>query len=300
MDALPLVSIVTPTYNQAQFLAQTIESVLAQDYPYIEYIVLDDGSTDYTSTVLQQYAGRIRAAWHPNMGQARTLNKGWGMARGSLIGYLSSDDLLEKSAVSILVAALAEQPEAVVAYCDFNLVDANGHWMRTAVTENFDHLRLCVDLVCQPGPGALFRRSMFELAGGWSDQLRQVPDFEFWLRASRYGVFIRVPHVLACYRVHADSASVRSVSAELSNEIVKVMAGYWGTQSGANASLSFANAHLIAAKSHAQSGRPWSSLQEWLAAIRNCPPLLVQRKSWLMLASGFLRRFVYRLQGVLR
>lgn len=300
MDTLPLVSIVTPTYNQAQFLAKTIESVLAQDYPHIEYIVLDDGSTDHTSTVLQKYAGRIRAAWHPNMGQARTLNKGWSMARGSLIGYLSSDDLLEKSAVSILVAALSEQPHAVVAYCDFNLVDANGHWIRTLVTEDFDRLRLTVDLVCQPGPGALFRRSMFELAGGWSDGLRQVPDFEFWLRASRYGLFIRVPHILACYRIHADSATLRSVSAELSNEIVTVMAGYWGAQSGADASRSVGNAYLIAARFHAQSGRPWSSMRAWLAAIRSYPALLVQRKSWLMVAAGLLRRFVYRLQGVLR
>ena len=82
MDSLPLVSTVMPAYKQAQYLAQTIESVLAKDYPRIEYIVLDDGSTDRISAVLQQYAGRIRAAWHPNLAQARTLNKGWGMARG--------------------------------------------------------------------------------------------------------------------------------------------------------------------------------------------------------------------------
>lgn len=296
----PLVSIVTPTYNQAQYLAETIESVLAQDYPHIEYIVLDDGSTDHTAVVLQRFAGRIRCERHANMGQSGTLNKGWSMARGALLGYLSSDDRLERGAVRALVKVLGESPQAVVAYCDFNLIDANGRSMRTFRTEEFDALRLGVDLVCQPGPGAIFRRSMFERAGGWSDHLRQVPDFEFWLRASRYGVFVRIPQVLADYRIHADSGSVRSVPMELSNEIVEVMERYWGSESGASASRSLANAHLIAAKSHAQSGRPWSGMRAWLTAMRKCPSLLAQRKSWSMLASGFLRRFSYRLQGVLR
>ena len=103
MQNLPLVSIVTPTYNQAEYLAETIESVLAQDYPNIEYIVLDDGSTDSTPEVLNRYSGRVRWERHDNMGQARTLNKGWAMSRGEFIGYLSSDDLLLPDAISKLV-----------------------------------------------------------------------------------------------------------------------------------------------------------------------------------------------------
>ena len=92
MQQFPLVSIVTPTYNQAQYLAETIDSVLEQDYPNVEYIVLDDGSTDDTSSVLERYNGLIRHERHANMGQARTLNCGWAMTNGQIIGYLSSDD----------------------------------------------------------------------------------------------------------------------------------------------------------------------------------------------------------------
>ena len=79
---LPLVTIVTPTYNQADYLAETIDSVLAQDYPNIEYIVIDDGSTDHTMEVLKQYEGRIHWERQSNMGQAATLNQGWAMAKG--------------------------------------------------------------------------------------------------------------------------------------------------------------------------------------------------------------------------
>src|SRR5207247_391526 len=93
-NTYPLVSIVTPAYNQAEYLAETIESVLAQDYPNLEYIVLDDGSTDHTREVLKKYDGKLRWESHKNMGQARTLNEGWRKANGVYIGYLSSDDIL--------------------------------------------------------------------------------------------------------------------------------------------------------------------------------------------------------------
>src|SRR6185436_16378340 len=122
----PLVSIVTPTYNQAEFLAATLDSMLGQDYPNIEYIVLDDGSTDNTPEVLARYNGRVNWERQANMGQSRTLNKAWAQARGEYLGYLSSDDLLLPHAISTLVKTLQSQPDAVVAYCDFDLIDGNG------------------------------------------------------------------------------------------------------------------------------------------------------------------------------
>ena len=122
----PTVSIVTPAYNQADYLAETIDSVLAQDYPNLEYLVLDDGSTDTTPEVLQRYDGRLNWERHANMGQSSTLNKGWSQARGTYLGYLSSDDRLLPHAVSRLVDALDSHPEVSVVYCDFNLIDKHG------------------------------------------------------------------------------------------------------------------------------------------------------------------------------
>lgn len=295
-NTYPLVSIVTPAYNQAEYLAETIDSVLAQDYPNIEYIVLDDGSTDETPAVLQRYDGRVRHERHPNMGQANTLNRGWEMARGSLIGYLSSDDRLEPNAISKLVKAMSERPDAAVAYCDFQLIDAQGRGFRTVQAEEFSQERLCVDLVCQPGPGALFRREVFDRTGGWAGHLRHVPDFEFWLRASRLGPFVRVPHVISHYRIHEGSASFRPTTAERSMEIVKVMSAYWGGETGSQVQRSLATAYLIAAKSHAQSGRFGSAIHCAMQAVKFNRRLVFRFSFWRAMLSGMLRRFIYKLR----
>jgi glycosyltransferase involved in cell wall biosynthesis len=293
---LPWVTLVTPAYNQAEYLAQTIESVLAQDYARLEYIVLDDGSTDDTPAVMALYADRIRCERQTNMGQARSLNRGWRMARGSLVGYLSSDDTLEPRAIRMLVDALAAHPQAMVAYGDFRLMDATGRPFRTVQTEDFDADRLRVDLVCQPGPGALFRRRLLDDCGGWNDSLRQVPDFEFWLRASMIGGFVRVPEVLANYRIHESSASFRPTTPERSVEIVGVMDAHWRGHHGAIVDRSLATAHLIAAKSHVQSGRFVACASHWLQAVQRRPATLVSASAWRMLLSGALRRLTHRLR----
>ena len=190
--------------------------------------------------------------------------------------------------------ALIDHSNAVVAYCDFELIDATGRTFRTVCAEDYDSNRLQVDLVCQPGPGALFHRSVFDQTGGWAEHLRQVPDFEFWLRASRFGPFIRVPQVLAGYRVHDGSASFSATTADRSMEIVGVMAAHWHGQVGPKVNASKAAAHLLAAKSHAQSGRLASTLSEWISAICYKPGALLSVAAWRMLLSGLLRRATYK------
>ena len=260
---MPRVTLITPAYNQADFLAETIDSVHKQDYANLEYIVLDDGSTDDTQAVLARYSGRLQFQRHHNQGQAATLNRGWAMASGELLGYLSSDDRLVPGAISSLVRALAERPDAMVAYGDFKLIDANGNAYRSVQAEDFDLKRLTIDLVCQPGPGALFRRSAFEALGGWSESLRQTPDFEFWLRVSRLGPFVRVPEPLADYRVHEGSASFAVTLPERSDEVVHVMERYWVETNSSHSRRSIAKAHMVAAKSHGQSGRIAKAVQHW-------------------------------------
>jgi glycosyltransferase involved in cell wall biosynthesis len=294
---LPWVTLVTPAYNQSEFLAETIDSVLAQDYPKLEYIVLDDGSTDATPDVLSRYDGRISHDRHSNIGQSRTLNRGWSMARGSLIGYLSSDDLLEPSAVSRLVTALQANPDAAVAYVDYKLIDAKSRSFREIKAEDFDARRLCVDLVCQPGPGTLMRRKVFDQTGGWSPRFQQVPDFEFWLRASRFGRFIRIPEQLARYRIHEGSATFRAMTQERSVEIIEVMAHYWQASNTRDAKQSVANAHLIAAKNSVQAGRVTQALAHWFSACQLRPAIVILPRVWRMLLSGYLRRFAFSLFG---
>lgn len=297
---LPRVTLVTPAYNQAEYLGETIDSVLAQDYPNLEYIVLDDGSTDNTPEVMAGFSKRLRSTRHENIGQASTLNRGWAMAQGELLGYISSDDRLAPHAVSKLVESLVGQPQAVVAYGDFDIIDSRGRRVRTVRTEEFDVDRLAVDIVCQPGAGALFRRDVFQHSGGWSAHLRQVPDYEFWLRASRSGPFVHVPEVLAEYRVHEGSASFTAASPARSNEIVQVMQAYWAGCSGADVERSISTAHLLAAKSHAQSGRLREATLHWSRAARRSPAVVLSTRGARVLLSGLLRRLAYRARELLK
>lgn len=291
---MPLVTLVTPTRNQARFLPETIESVLAQDYPSLEYIVLDDGSTDDTRDVLARYDCRLQWSSHANIGQAATLNKGWAIGRGEFVGYLSSDDRLAPGAIRLLVDALQQHPDAVVAYADFELVDVTGDYLRRVQTEDFDLRRLTVDLVCQPGVGVLFRRSVIAQTGGWNTALRQIPDFEFWLRAARFGRFVRVPEVLGQYRIHGGSASYGSTSPERSLEMLRTMAAFWGREHSPEKRRSIGIATLMAAKSHAQSGRLGSFAGQCARALRSDPALLWSVQAWRLVLSGLLVRVRYR------
>jgi|CXWL01.1.fsa_nt_gi glycosyltransferase involved in cell wall biosynthesis len=298
--ALPRVSLVTPTFNQARYIEASVRSVLAQTYDAIEYIVIDDGSTDDTVEILRSFGDQIRWLSQPNAGQARTLNRGWAMATGDIIGYLSSDDLLKRDAVATAVKALAERPEAVACYCDFDLIDEFGRRVRSVQTQDFSRALLARDLVCLPGPGAFFRRSALVRTGGWNADLTQVPDFDFWLRLSRLGDFARVPINLADYRIHSESASYRRTSAAQSDEIIRVVAAYWSDAEVAvaqDATASNAMAHLISARSHFSSGRAALGVGRMLQAWRLAPLRALQPLPWRILAGGLLRRMYYGLRA---
>lgn len=294
MSDIPRVTIVTPTYNQAEYLEETVNSVLGQDYPNIEYILINDGSTDETDILAQKFINKIIYISQENRGQAATLNRGWQLSNGELLGYLSSDDLLDSTAVSSLVECFNANPRVAVAYCDFSLIDSRGRLLRYVQSEEFDKFRLEVDLICQPGPGALFKKDVFTQTGGWNTQLRQVPDFEFWLRASSYGSFIRVAKSLAQYRVHEKSASFRVLDHNRSTEIVRVMEDYWSTRecaSPALASQSIAKAYLYASKNFLQSGNLVEGFNACVQSLRMWPMGVLSVSNWRSLISGTVRRY---------
>lgn len=299
----PVVSIVTPSYNQHEYLEATMRSVLGQDYRAVEYIVVDDGSTDgsleLARRISAEFANRVTIVTQPNSGQASALNKGWSMARGDILAYLSSDDLLLPSAVSQMVHALRTNPNACVAYCDFRLIDASGKFIRDAQTEEFDETRLCVKLICQPGPGAFFRREIFDNSGGWNPAYRQVPDFEFWLRSVRYGSFLRVAQCLAEYRIHEGSGAFKIMSPERADEIILAVREYWSTsQKRGDARQALARANAFSAKNHAQSGRFLKSITRFARAATLSPTLLTEKNFWRLILSGTLRRLVYKLRYI--
>jgi glycosyltransferase involved in cell wall biosynthesis len=224
---LPLVSIITPAYNRASYLDETIQSVLGQNYPFIEYIVLDDGSTDNTREVLEKYTGRIIWESHPNMGETRTVNKGWSMAKGEIVAVVNSDDPLLPGAVSTAVAFMQSHPDILVAYPDWDFIGPDSKVTGHIQVQEYDYLYMVRHHFCTPGPGAFIRHKAFELTEMRDPEFRYVADFEYWLRLGLYGKFARIPKTLATFRVHPDSASVSAKGKAMANEHIRLVRGIY-------------------------------------------------------------------------
>ncbi len=203
---VPLVSVVTPSLNQGAFIEDAIQSVLDQDYPRIEHIVVDGGSNDGTIDVLQRYA-HLRWLSEPDGGQADAVNKGFAMAQGAIFGWLNSDDMYLPGAVSAAVGVLLETGCGLV-HGGWRQIDERGARIRDVEAVPFD-LRRQLDyanLVAQPG--ALFTREAFEAVGGLDTTYRYAMDYELFLRiGSRFDVR-HVDRVQAAYRYHPESKTV--------------------------------------------------------------------------------------------
>lgn len=300
----PRVSVVIPAYNHARFLPRAIESVLAQDYPDVELIVIDDGSTDDTPEVLARYADRCRVLRQSNRGQSATLNRGWELATGTLFSYLGADDLLRPpEALSRAVAALQARPDAVMAYGDFELIDIHDRPLRRVRNGSESYLRMLLDMNPVAGAGILLRRDAFERAGGWDPRLKLNPDLDYWLRLGLLGTFAHVPHVLAAWRIHPESQTAVRPSAEGAAEPLRIVRNLYEREGlppevAAVRSRAFAAAHAFEAQQHLRARR-WSAAVRSMAALtRRHLPSLFRMRVLRMIAHGLLGpRHASRLPG---
>lgn len=223
----PLVSIVTPSYNSAAFLAECIDSVLAQDYPNIEYIIMDAGSTDGTSAILERYRQRVaRVHSAPDAGQAQAINRGIAASRGEIVAFLNADDAYLPGAVNHAVRAFAANPQADVIYGNAYHAAADGTPIAPYPTEDFDRnalIRGC--FICQPA--AFLRRGSFERAGAMNPALHYVLDYDLWLRIAGFGTFVRIEPFLANSRIHAGSKSA-SNRAAFYREVFAMLKSHFG------------------------------------------------------------------------
>lgn len=255
----PFITIITPSYNQAQFVAETIRSVLSQDYAAIEYRVVNDGSSDNTDEVIRGVVvDSIKYLSQSNRGQSRTLNEQWSNSDGKYLAYLSSDDLLDPSAISKAVAILEADDGVVCVFPDSHVIDEAGQIVKRSVGRPFDLEDLVILQECYIGPGAVFRREAFEKVGGWRPELRLAPDREFWMRLSREGRFHYIDEPLAYYRLHANSYSVKETSFQQSLEYLTVLDGYFSgdvpPRIAARKNEAYANANIIIARNAFRRG----------------------------------------------
>jgi glycosyltransferase involved in cell wall biosynthesis len=208
--SLPLVSIVTPSLNQAQFIRDTIESVRAQEYPRIEHIVLDGGSHDGTLEVLARYPG-LRWTSEPDAGQTHALNRGFHMASGEILSWLNADDLLLPGSVAAVVEAFRSDAATMMVYGDGDLIDARGQNLQPfRFTEPFNLRRLIEvhDYILQPA--AFVRRPALEAVGYLDESLTWCMDWDLWIRIGQRFPVHYLPRRLAQARLHADTKTNRA------------------------------------------------------------------------------------------
>ena len=211
IDNPPLVSIVTPSFNQVEFLEETIRSVFEQDYQNLEYIIVDGGSTDGSLEIIQKYTDQL--AWwvsEPDQGQTDAINKGFARASGEIFAWLNSDDTYQAGAVSEAVAYLATNPEAGAVYGDANLIDEYGDVIGKFPARQTDYQRLMRGYVHIPQQATFFRGDLWREVGPLDPSFYFAMDYDLWVRISKRAPLIYYPKLWANFRLHGDAKSIES------------------------------------------------------------------------------------------
>lgn len=218
----PLVSIITPSYNQAAYLEYTIQSVLSQDYAAIEYILVDGGSTDGSLDIVRKYAHKF--AWwvsEPDRGQAEAINKGLMRSSGEVVAWLNSDDLYLPGAVSGAVEALQRNPRAGMVYGDAVTIDPSGCPIKVLRFPDWGLEQLMgFRIICQPA--VFMRRSALEQAGFLDTSYQYMLDHHLWLRIAEISAIAHIPQMWAAARHHPAAKNVAQPS-EFGRETLRLL-----------------------------------------------------------------------------
>jgi glycosyltransferase involved in cell wall biosynthesis len=211
MTDLPLVSIVTPSFNQARFLEATMQSVFSQDYPRIEYSVVDGGSTDGTVEIIKKYEGRL--AWwvsEQDKGQTDAINKGFARANGEILAWLNSDDTYEPGAVSAAVDYLQEHPEVGMVYGDCNFINESGRVIGKFNSAQTDYRLLRQGYVHIPQQTMFFRADLWREVGPLDTSFYFAMDYDLWTRIAARSEIKYVPQTWANFRLHTSGKTIAS------------------------------------------------------------------------------------------
>lgn len=226
----PKISVVTPSYNQAAFVEEALWSVRRQNYPSVEHIVIDGGSTDATVEILRRYSsrsewGHLRWISEPDQGQSDALNKGLRMVTGDIVGWLNSDDRYRTGCFQSVLDGFEKHAGADVIYGDYTWIDANGliTQIRREISFSYFILQYHHTLYI-PSTATFLKRKIFEQGQFINPDLHYSMDYEFFLRLARCGYrFKHISHLLADFRWHSQSKTVSNVEGQFRefDQIVK-------------------------------------------------------------------------------
>lgn len=222
MSNSPLVTIVTPSYNQARFLEQTMRSVLEQDYPNIEYMVVDGGSTDGSVDIIKKYSNRLK--WwvsEKDNGQAEAINKGFARANGEIIAWVNSDDYYMPGAVSSAVKALSDHPEAGFVYGKVQVVDKDEKILNQLSYGNWG-LKDLLSFHIIGQPAVFMRRDLLEKVGYLDQTYHCLLDHHLWIRLAEQSGMAYVPSLWASAHYHEDCKNL-AIASEFGKEAKRMV-----------------------------------------------------------------------------
>jgi glycosyltransferase involved in cell wall biosynthesis len=208
MTRLPRITVVTPSYQQAQWLESTIESVLDQSYPDLEYLVLDGGSTDGSRAIIEAHADRLTRWWsRPDGGQAAAIAAGWCDSTGDVVTWLNSDDRYVDGALATVGRWFADHPKSRFVYGRCRVVDAEGN-VRGLTGSRYSRTRLLFSHQMIPQPAAFLRRDLVDEIGSVDPDLRYSMDYDLFLRAASVAQPAFLPVVIAEATVHPAAKTI--------------------------------------------------------------------------------------------
>jgi glycosyltransferase involved in cell wall biosynthesis len=203
------ISIVTPSFNQSDFLEETINSVISQDHPDLEYIIIDGGSTDRSVEIIKKYEKHL-TYWisESDRGQTHAINKGFQKATGEILAYLNSDDLYLPHALSRVAGTFTMNPSIDLAYGNIQLIDEKSNYKRDIRFVPFNFQDLLYEGGCLHQTGTFWTKRIYDVLGGFDENLTFCMDYDFFVRAAaRHAEFTLIPYHLSCFREHGSSKS---------------------------------------------------------------------------------------------
>ena len=227
------IGIVMPVFNGAKYLRETLTSILNSESSPSQLILIDDGSTDESAQIAREVLGVASFDWkvvsQANSGEAKAVNTGVAICTCDYLMIINADDPIEPKLLGATKQALDSNPDIVVAYPDWNVIDDCGALIRTVITREFSRELLYGSFVCIPGPGAMIRRTA--IVGELRDhRLSHVADYGTWLSLALQGDFIRVPVPLANWRQHSQGQTHQGKGPLLAGQYVQLMTDFFNSQ----------------------------------------------------------------------